>query len=429
MKSKIIALILAVIAAGFAAAFFATRQSAEPEKTDSEPEIFSLDTSNYSREIKVVGENGEIFLPTDREGLYYTATLDNKIAFYTYSGGIFTPASYKIKKTDVKLNASNVSVPVKISYIDAGGLLIGYGVFTSDMNKDVKLYDYAFVKIAKKAPGYGEGYWLLADFDKNNFYRAEKVYSEIYNYKIGDETVSTSVSQNTRMIEKSGTYRQDWTMLTDEFIRNLGSSKYFFSSRYYTQDERCRRVDIMEWSSAYRPKITAKDIIGTWFVSDKDGIHYLKKDGDGFNSVTKKDDKEKKSVKFEDSFDNYLRSGNYVISKRTGTVTNLLSGKKSEVGDLNLSSLSYFSVNPNGTKAVLMFDSGESSIGTPVQKIIYCSLDSAYKSETFEEPMLVEESTDFIWLPRNGNSVMSVRALTDNGDKAGSVVYNFIPNS
>ena len=428
MKSKVIALILAVIAAGFAAAYFATRRSPEPQVTGTEPEVFSLNTSGYSRSVKTLGENGEIFLPTDKEGLYFTATLDNKIAFYTYSGGAFAPASYKVQKTEVKLNASNVEIPVTVSYIDAGGLTVGYGVFTSDMNKDVKLYDYAFVKIAKKAPGYGEGYLLLADFDKNNFYKAEKVYSEIYNYKTGDESVSAAVSQNTRMIEKSGTYRQDWTMLTDEFIRNLGDKNYFLSSRYYTQDERGKRTDVMEWSSAYRPKIIAKDIIGTWFVSDKDGIHYLKKDGKGFNSVTKKDDKEKKSVKFEDSYDNYLRSGNFVINKNTGTVTNLRTGDKAEAGDINLNGLSYFSINKDGTKAVLVFEEKDVS-GTPTQKIVYCSLDSSGNTETFEEPMMIEDGTDLVWLPGNGSSVMSVRPVTDSGDKAGSVVYTFAQNS
>ena len=141
MKVKVIALILALIAAGFAAAYFATRQSPEPTVTETEPEVFSLSKSDYSLEVKTVGENGEIYLPTDREGLYYTATLDNKIAFYSFSGGAFTPASYEVKKTQVKLNASNVSVPVTVSYIDADGLTVGYGVFTSDMNKDIKLYD------------------------------------------------------------------------------------------------------------------------------------------------------------------------------------------------------------------------------------------------------------------------------------------------
>lgn len=429
MKSKVIALILAVIAAGFAGAYFATRQTPEPQTAETETEVFSLNMSDYSRKVKTVGEKGEIFLPTDKDGLYFTAGLDNKIAFYTYSGGEFAPASYKVQKTEVKLNASNVAIPVTVSYIDADGLTVGYGVFTSDMNKDVKLYDYAFVKIAKKAPGYGEGYWLLADFDKSNFYKAEKVYSEIYNYKPGDESVSVSVSQNTRMIEKSGTYRQDWTMLTDEFIGSLGSSAYFLSSRYYTQDERGKRTDVMEWSSAYRPKIIAKDIIGTWFVSDKDGIHYLKKDGKGFNSVTKKDDKEKKSVKFEDSYDNYLRSGNYVISKKTGAVTNLLTGDKVATADMNLNGLRCFSISSNGKKAVLVFDETESSIGTPVQKIVYCSLDSGFKTEIFEEPMMLEDGTDFIWLPGNGGSVMSVRPITDKGDKAGSVIYYFSSDS
>ena len=96
--------------------------------------------------------------------------------------------------------------------------------------------------------------------------------------------------------------------------------------------------------------------------------------------------------------------------------------------DINLNGLSYFSINKDGTKAVLLFKEEDVS-GTPMQKIIYCSLDSSCKTETFEEPMMVEDATDFIWLPGNGNSVMSVRPVTDSGDKAGSVVYTFVQNS
>ena len=426
MKIKIIAIILAVIAAGSAAAYFITKQpKAEPEP---EPVIedFSLTNSDYSKSVEVLGSNGEIFLPTDREGLYYTATLKNKIEYYIYTGGKFEKAKYEVKKTKVSLGASNISIPVEISYIDAGGLIVGYGVTTSDLNKDLKLYEYAFVKIAKKPAGYGEGYWLLADFEKNNFYSPEKVYSEIYNYKIGDSKVNTAVNQNTRLIDRNGTYRQDWTMLTDEFIKNLGKSNYFISSRYYSYEETGKRSDIMVWSGAYRPKIVAKDIIGTWFVSDDKGIHYLKNSKDGFNSITKKDDKEKKTVKFTAPYEQYLRSGNYVVNTQTAVMTNLLTGDETEIKDIDLTKAVKFSINKDATRAVFIFSTQEENMDrvNPTQKITYYSFDSGVKTETFEEPMLYQYLTGIVWL-EGGNSAMTVRAITDDGEKTGSVVYTF----
>ena len=427
MKTKIIAVILAIVAAAGAAAYFITKKPKEPEITEPQTAEFLLSQSAYSSRISVAGAQGEIYLPTDREGLYYTASLDNKIDFYVYTGGGFEKAKYEVKTTKVSLGASNISIPVEISYIDAGGLIVGYGVTTADMNKDLKLYDYAFVKIAKKAAGYGEGYWLLADFDKNNFYRADKTYSEIYNYKIGDSKVNTAVNQNTRLIDRNGTYRQDWTMLTDEFIKNLGKSNYFISSRYYSYDETGKRSDIMVWSSAYRPKIIAKDIIGTWFVSDSDGIHYLKKSGDSFNSITKKDDKEKKTVKFDSPWEQYLRSGNYVVDTKTAVMTNLLTGEKTELSGIDLTEAVSFSINKDASRAVFVFNTQEKNVSNANinQKITYYSFDKDHKTETFTEPMLYQEGTGFIWLEGDGNSVMSVRALDDGGNTAGSVIYSF----
>lgn len=426
MKTKIVAIILAVIAAGSAAAYFITKQP--KEETPAEPVIkdFSLTQSDYSGAVDVLGANGEIFLPTDREGLYYTATLKNRIEFYVYTGGKFEKAKYDVKKTKVSLGASNILIPVEISYIDAGGLIVGYGVTTSDLNKDLRLYEYAFVKIAKKAAGYGEGYWLLADFDKNNFYSPEKVYSEIYNYKVGDSKVNTAVNQNTRLIDRNGTYRQDWTMLTDEFIRNLGKSNYFISSRYYSYEETGKRSDIMVWSGAYRPKIIAKDIIGTWFVSDDKGLHYLKTSAEGFNSITKKDDKEKKTVKFTAPYEQYLRSGNYVVNTKTALMTDLLTGEETELKDIDLTSAVKFSINKDATRAVFIYDTQEKEVSrvNKNQRITYYSFDSDIKTETFEEPMLYQDLTGIVWL-EGGNSVMTVRAITDDGESAGSVVYTF----
>ncbi len=424
MKTKIIAIILAV-AAVISIVAFALTKSEKPQVVTPTDEnvLFSLETSDYSNSISVVGTNGEIFLPTDVNGLYYTATLKNEIKFYEYTPNGFSPSALEVKTTNVKLNASLLSIPVKISYVEHGDNIIGYGVFTSDMDSSVKAYPYAFVKIVKAPVGYGEGYLLLADFNKDNFFKAGKTYSEIYPYEIGKTSVSTVLSQNTRMVDRNGTFRQDWSMVTDEFIRNLGNGKYFMSSRYYTQAETGKRTDIMVYSNAYRPNIVAQDIVGTWFVNDEEGMHYLTKDGDGFKSVAVKDDKTKDVIKFSISYEDYLRSGNYVINKHTNILTNLLTGEEKELKGINISKATVFSINNQGTNAVFV-TAGEPNVnGTPIQKITFCKIEASKDSLSFAEPMIYDESTDFIWV--EANKVMSVRALTDDGSSVGSVIYTF----
>lgn len=170
------------------------------------------------------------------------------------------------------------------------------------------------------------GYLLLADFDKNDHYKPAKLYSEIYSFNLDNGSTSTYVSNNTRLIDKNGAFRSDWTLLTDDFIANLGDAKYFLSSRYYTSDDKGKRADVMVLSNAYRPKVVVSDILGLWFVNDGNGMHYLKKTANGFVNIVN-NGSETVLAEFEgDYFADYLQDGKYLVNKKTLTVTDLLTG-------------------------------------------------------------------------------------------------------
>ncbi|MCQ2477479.1 MAG: hypothetical protein MJ125_06585 [Clostridia bacterium] len=426
---KTLPIIMATVMVASLLVFFAVKS----KKTNKDYEIsapigekveFLLENSIYTKKLTVAGENGEIFLPTDKEGLYYTATLENEIKFWNYASGKFTPASYETKKTTVSVNSSGVSVPVTLTFIDADGLTVGYGVFTSNMNASVEVYSYAFCKIAKNPAGYGDGYMLLCDFNKESFWKADKIYSEIFTNFVPGSTssVSCGLNQNTRLVDKNGGLKQSWSMMTDEFMKNTGGEKLFLSSRYYTAEEYAERADVMVYSSAYRPSIIAKDIIDCWFVSDDEGFHYMIKDGENFKSVTVKDGAVYDAVKFDSPRSSYLRSGNYVVNKDTNVMTNLMTGDKVTLKDISIRSASRFSVNADGTNMVFASDTDDIGNGTPSQAITYYSTESG-KGESFVEPLIRSEESDFVWV--DGNSVMSVRALTNEGTPCGSVIYTF----
>lgn len=429
-KVKIIAVILAVLAVAAAGAFFYTMQPAKKDVPEEASPYFSLTASEYSSVVKPAGENEKIYLPTDEKGIYYTANLKNEIEFYSYTPEGFSPLTFEKKTSKVTLNVSNDKIPVKVTYIDTGSVKIGYGVFTSDMDKSVKAYDFAFVKVAKKPAGYGDGYFLLADFDKTEFYKADKTFSEIYTYKFGNENLFTGVSQNTRLYDINGTYRQDWTMLTDEFMGNIGKKKYFLSSRYYTKEETGKRTDVMIYSGNYRPTIVVEDMADTWFVSDEDGMHYIKLTDNGFKTVLKKDEKSKgkDKLKFDgDYFEDYLRSGNYLFNKKTGVMTNLLTGDEKTFENVDASKADVFSLSPDGTKAVFACKGQVNENGVPVQTVIYAAADGSFEPDSYTEPMLWCEESSFNWI--TPVTVMSARPQSDDGTGVCSVVYTFGENS
>ena len=418
-KIKIITAVLAVAAIISGVIFFVSSGDKTPVSKDEPPVAYSYEQSEYTTNLSVKGANGEIYLPTDFDNIYYTADLKGTVKFYEYSGGQMTASTLAVKQIKTTLAATYEKIPVTVNYIEKDGTSCGYGVFTSDMSADVDVYSYAFVKLTAKPSGYGAGYLLLADFDKNNFYKADKIYSEIYNFDLASGKTSTYVSNNTRLIDKNGSFRQDWTMLTDDFIKNLGGAKYFISSRYYNENEKGKRADIMELSNAYRPKVVVEDILGIWFVNDANGKHFLRKNENGFANMCN----DRVLTQFEgDYFTDYMQSGKYLINKKSLEIIDLLTGEIKTLKDINIASADVFSISPDGTKAVFASYGRMNENGAPIQTVIYCTTDNSAPPVVFSEPMLFDESAGFVWVD---GGVMSVRALDGTGARVGSVVYAF----
>ena len=422
---KIIAAVLAVTTVVSFAAFFLTKdKSAEGKPSGKDAVVYSFENSEYTKAVSVKGANGEIFLPTDFENIYFTADLGNKVSFYEYADGAFNASALPVKQVKTKLSATYETIPVTVNYIEKDGKTFGIGVFTSDMDDSVKVYSYAFVKLINKPVGYGAGYLLLADFEKENFYSADKIYSEIYNFDLSGGKTSTYVSNNTRLIDKNGAFRNDWTMLTDDFVANLGGAKYFFSSRYYTAAERGTRADVMVLSNAYRPEIVAEDILGTWFVNDANGMHYLKKTDKGFANMIGQNKAEKVLSDFDgDYFADYLQDGKWLVNKKSLVATDLMTGATKTLKDIDIKAFDTVSVSPDGNKFVFAAKGIRNENGAVVQQLVICTADGSKEPVTYSEPLLFAESSDFIWLD-NGN-VMSVRATVADGSKSGSIVYSY----
>ena len=424
--TKILCAVMAVIMVAAGVVFFVSTKNSggSPQSENPEPVVFSYDESAYTASLSVKGANGEIYLPTDFSGIYYTAGLNGSVKFYEYANGQMVASTLAVKQAKASLKASRETIPVTVNYIEKDGKACGYGIFTSDMSKDVEVYDYAFVKLTAKPAGYGSGYLLLADFDKDNLYKAEKLYSEIYNFDLANGKTSTYVSNHTRLIDSNGTFRQDWTLLTDDFINNLGGAKLFLSSRYYNESDKSLRADVMVLSNAYKPKIEVKDILGVWFVNDGNGMHYLKKNDKGFANILKTGDTENVLTQFEGDWQtDYLQCGKYLINKKSLVMIDLLTGSSKTLKDINIEKADVFSVNTDGTKAVFASYGEVNANGTPVQSITYCTVDGSAEPAVYTEPMLFSENAGFVWL--DSSNVMSVRALTADGKTAGSVVYSY----
>lgn len=430
MKNKgltVAAIVLAVLAAVSAVIFFTFgKGSGDGGNAETQaPAVYSYEQSEYTAasQLKMLDK---IYLPTGLSGVYYSADLSGKFEFYTYANGVFAPFTGEVGSVDTSVSVSRQRIPATISYIEQGGRVCGFGLFTTDISSaDAPVYPYAFFKLISKPVGYGSGYLLMVDFEKENFYRTDKIYSDLFSFDLSSGTATQTVNQSTRMIDYNGAYRNDWAMLTDGFIANMGSEGYFLSSRNYNNKDRGLVCDIMVMSKAYKPVIKTNGITGLWASVQADGLHYLRNTATGFNSVVLTDGEAVKASFEGNYFSDYLASGDYIINKMSLTLTNLLTGESKTLDKLKNAGIENavsFSVSPDGTAAVFAFAGEPNTNGVEIQRLAY------YKDGSepvyFGEPLLFSETAlSFVWL--SNSQVMSARPANGTGSPVVSAVWSF----
>ncbi len=425
MKNKgltITAAILAALMIGSGAFYFisAKGNSAPSDDEEKETKIYSYEQSAYTLSNGRANlASGAVLLPTGIDGIYYSADLSGRVGFFTVENGAVKPYGGEVKTVNATISKTYTSrqdMDTKITYIEHEGKVCGFGLFTTEISsKEANTYPYAFFKVINKPVGYGSGHLLLIDYEKDNFYSADKVYSEIFSFNLSTGKTEKIFDYSNRTVDYTGGYRNDWAMLTDYFAANMAGEKYFLSSRNYNNSDRGKVCDIMVVSDAYKPTIKTNGIVGLWASVQGDGLHYLRNTNTGFNSIALTDS-EKIIASFEGNyFSDYLQSGNYIINKNSLAFANLLTGESKTLKDIYLGDIDVFSVSPDGSKAVFAAFGEPNELGVKVQRIIYYDIANG-KAFTFAEPLLLSETaSSFTWL--DNDSVMHARP--EKGDGSG----------
>lgn len=430
MKNKgltVAAALLAVLMLGSGVFYFvAGRGNSNDDPAKKETKPYTYEQSAYTLAPgRTTIASGAVLLPTGIDGICYSADLSGRIGFFTVENGAVAPYAGEVKTVNASIGKTYTSrqdLDTKITYIEHEGKVCGYGLFTTEISsKEANTYPYAFFKVVGKPAGYGDGCLLLIDFEKDNFYSTDKIYSEVFSFNLSSGKAEKIFDYSTRTVDYTGGYRNDWTMLTDYFIANMGSEKYFLSSRNYNNTDRGSVCDIMVVGGAYRPAIKSNGTVGLWANVQADGLRYLRNTATGFNSVSLAES-ERIVASFEGNyFNDYLASGDYIVNKNSLAVTNLLTGESKTLSNIYLGDTDIFSISPDGTKAVFASFGEPNAHGVSVQRIVYYDI-SQGKSVAFAEPLLFSEtSSAFVWL--DNDSVMHARA--EKGDGSGVVMSRY----
>lgn len=413
----------AVVCAVLAPGYFKKHVSGKPDTQTNDS--FTLSQSGYTPRLTLAGSPDLPPLQTDIKNLFYTVNPDNgEVRFYEYAAGALLPYGGTVSVTEKTVTCSSQKLPVKLYTVEKDGITAGYGLFTAGDQTTPQVYDYAFFKVAALPPAYGsDGALLLVDFDKNNFWLNDRVYTEAFIIGLQGSGVETKrlTTDNARTVGERGALRSDWLLLTDGFLATLGSKPYFLSSRDYTLDKKGLVADILTLADPKPPRIIT-GILGLWARVTEKGPAYLRATQTGFDCIVYEDKTETVLKSFSgDYFKDYLSSGNFVLNKTSLVLTDLLSGTEKTLTGVQADKAAFLSVSPDGLRAVIATP-GAGDMRAKAQQTLVLYNIATNEAETFTEPLLFSQTNaNFCWA--DNNTLFHLRPINDDGTGLG---YCFI---
>ena len=303
-------------------------------------------------------------MATSLPNVYVTADPQGQFRFYSYTDTGFVNIT-DVEEKDVTVTCSFQKIPARLYCIEQDGAKLGYGLFTTALypEDDVRLYDYAFFRVTDMPQGYGSAdALLLVDFDKDDFARADKTYSEVFSLNLSSGKTELLTSENGRTVDNNARMRTDWAQLNDALLR-FGGDKLYLSGRNYQLDSKTADIIRNIDTSRTKPTWVASGLYEDSLYSDGDKLYYAKASDGGFDLYSMdKQQNETKAGTLTGSAENYLFSGDWMLEKNTLALIRISTGESKDCGKeifesgQTLGNPTYFSVSPDGSKLVILFD-------------------------------------------------------------------------
>lgn len=346
--------------------------------------------SLFRKNITAEANTNHPLISSGADNIFYTANPGGEFDFYEYNNNKFIKLESKSVSYTVKM--SGQEIPVNIKYIERGGKISGFGLYTSDgTDKNVFGYEYIFFKLTNSS---GKTL-LLASTDKNGFYNPNKVYNEAFSVSLSGGEGKMYFNQKYRTIGKNGISREDYTLFTESSLKD----NIFFTGRFYSIDS--GRYDVMKKSAN---ETRSFENAADFYTANNS---FLREDGEKLLLINK-------SGKVLHTFDgtlgkNLLRSGDFIVDLN-GSAYNLKIGKELKFDKLKLTG-AFCAVSPNGEKIAVM---GIPENGNGKQSFVLLDLKTGEKKE-ITEPGIYRPEYPFIEWIDNDKFTVNINPIGENG--------------
>ena len=294
------------------------------------------------------------YVQTDIDSIVYTANSAGTILFYEFNGTDYSQI-VETGSADVVIPLSGQQIPVKIHYIERGGKLAGYGVYTADETDDVYIYDFLLCKITDLPSGYSQNgkCLLVANTDINSVYSNEPVWEEAFVLDRASGKLTRFLSDGNRMLDTKGALRSDFATVTNNEIKSATGVIPFFTGRAYDTSSELKTDLYLKNKNSEMLAVT--DILDKYTKNTEDGgIVYIKAITGGFSTVKYLDGKSTAVNEFYSTYgEQYVRSGDWILSREDGRIYSTYTDKVLELEQFTINP-SEFIVSDDGKYVVLM---------------------------------------------------------------------------
>lgn len=300
---------------------------------------------------------------TQKKDLFYEAYPDGTIKYFKFENNTFTEVTDGVSNVTVSFDCSYQTLKVKLYYLKTDIGTVGYGLFNSQQESNVKTLSYVFVRLMDCPAAFKDTakteYVLLTDRTAANAYKTDKVYSDIYSYNMKTGKAMLVVSQRDRTAQEDGTVNEGWTMLTDSSINGAVKRDLFASTRINDAKAESPRYCIMTVANSRAGKkadaATVTNCV-SYQIREKDGNFFCFAATDKGFDLIKNGDKKKPLKSFDGEFSAYSVSGDWILNKATSEVTNIYTGETTSLKNAELSNFAGFIADESGTKFILFAD-------------------------------------------------------------------------
>lgn len=362
-----------------------------------EPQIITKEAEPKADSVYRKAKTAEInlncpLLSSGIDNIFYTADPNDKFEFYELNNNEFK--KLEAKNVSYTVPMSGQYIPAEITYIRKDGKIAGFGLYSSDGTDDtVHGYDYIFFKLTNSA----EKTFLLASTDKNEFYNPDKIYNEAFTVNLSGGEGKMYFNQKYRTIDENGTSRRDYTLFTEESLKE----NVFFTGRFYGIND--GRYDVMKKSTL---ETRIFENAADFYIG---GNRFLRQDGEKLILL----DKNEKVLHTFDGIlgKNLSRYGNFLTDKN-GKTYNLKTDDEIKFEKAKLLDGFFTSVSPDGAKLVIAGIPSDDKNGN--HRIILQDLKTG-KQQIITEPCIYKPEYPFIEWIDNDKFTANIKPLDGDG--------------